>query len=618
MLQLFSPRYYPHATFTGPKDTVLSVSISVDSRYLAAAGYNGVSVWDIETGELVSLPSKYSPATEQKFMQSTSAWVYFESIKKHMLLLGGMKGDLVSWTIRDPKKGFEHSKRALTSNCASQITSMQVHESSISSGGCARVAICCPDDHSVSVWKLAGSNGEFEQVYSISLEPNFRPKEVRFDKEKNIHAFDQCGTIRHLHKKTGRLLWEKKTTIKRMNNVALDPGNNRLFVHTGADIQILDFSNLKHQKTIELSAPVVVPYPKQLAFAEDHARMISGTDSGHAAIYRIDNGVMTLDQKLEYPNGGLVQVVAYSRGSRWDYVAIAGSTQERASDTILFRKKHTSSLQNLKLSKWFTYFTSWKLITAALALFSMWLAHTYRSPILKLYQSTPGLASFHSASDAHRSVPTTTLESTSNSGTPSPTSFSDIPAPTSSVPPVAFRQPYLDEYHDILRRLQARLDELDEPRRIHAGRSARDDFTDSRPIGSRRGASQSSRDTDGEDTYSDAQTAFHNPSTQARDTHSAGGREPGAAPRVDAEAKHYSLRPPASFEASSDNQVPTVQASNPEPPQRKSHAGGRDHYGTGSFGHRGAAKEFNEERTHLKVAELEVSTDVRDGTGASD
>ncbi|KAL0569285.1 hypothetical protein V5O48_012687 [Marasmius crinis-equi] len=573
-----SSRYYPRATFTGPKDVVLSVSFSVNSEYLACAGYTGVSVWEIETGKLITVPSKYATTKDPKYMQSASTWVYFEGVGKHMVLLGGMKGDLVSLAIRTADKGFEQTKQAPTSNSAMQITSVQVRDPSVSSGLYARVAIGCCDE-SVSVWKLA-STGEFTQIFSTSMAPNFLPKAVHLVKSlKNVYVYDLAGKMALLQK-DGHIVWNKATGIDQILAVALDSSTDRLFIHTGTNIQVLTFSELKHQKTIGLSAPLVVAFPKQLAFAEGCTRLVSGTDSGHAAVYRINNGETVLEQKLEYPNGGLVQTVACSAGSRWNYIAIAGTTQGQPSNVLLFRKKRQSTFFNLKFPTW-SILTMWKLVIILVTVVLICSAHIYRSSILKWYYSNPGLASSAPLSDAYQGILTTattttttatiTTTTTTPTGTSAPDriSLSDTLILTASAPPVGFKPPYLNEYHDIVRRLRAHLDDLDESRRTRVSGSTSDDPSSTRPS-PRQGASSSRGDSspDVEETFGE----------QVSDPRSV---------RADMETN---------------------------PVQRESYDGGQTHHAgeVGSFGDSGVPKSLDGRLTYRKDAELENREDARE------
>lgn len=68
--------------------------------------------------------------------------------------------------------------------------------------------------------------------------------------------------------------------------------------------------NLDLIRTFKTGNPVV-RYPKHAAFAEESARLVTGTDRGCAIIYDTLNGNTV--QTLDYPPGGLVQHVAVAK-----------------------------------------------------------------------------------------------------------------------------------------------------------------------------------------------------------------------------------------------------------------------------------------------------------------
>jgi hypothetical protein len=51
-------------------------------------------------------------------------------------------------------------------------------------------------------------------------------------------------------------------------------------------------------------------FPRQVVFAENDEVIVGGTDGGCALVYKVENPEEV--QKLNYPEGGLVQKVAVS------------------------------------------------------------------------------------------------------------------------------------------------------------------------------------------------------------------------------------------------------------------------------------------------------------------
>ncbi|KAJ8094112.1 hypothetical protein PM082_023320 [Marasmius tenuissimus] len=461
---------------------------------MTSLGYNGVSIWELETGNLVPVPPKFAGTEDARYMPSVAIWVYFEDMRKHVVVLGGIKGDLCAWTMHDPKKGFEHLKRALTTHAREQILSICAQEPSVSAPH-ARIAVSCADA-SVSVWKLS-SIGEFTKVFCITMDINFLPKSVRFDTLKNVCVFDiNFRLVTVLHKKDGHTL-KSTTTTHRMSSVALDLERDRLIVHTGKDIQLLSFSKLKCEKTYKPSAPLTVNFPKQLAFIEDRTQFVSGSDSGHAAIYSVEKGDAIVEQILEYPNGGLVQTVAASSGKRWNYVALAGTTAGRSCDVLLFRKKRPSSFKP-KLPDWLSLKPQ-TLVSISIVAMVMLLGYFYRTSVTMWFRYTPDLPS--SVTNGHHHQARATWDSMSNPGTKDPTLLTPMPpvdyhhrdprhafddtsisgSNSMSSDPRRASGPFAHEYDDIIRKLQARLNTIEERRGLREEKEHRNSWDTNRP-----------------------------------------------------------------------------------------------------------------------------------------
>ncbi|KAG7090361.1 hypothetical protein E1B28_009481 [Marasmius oreades] len=137
--------------------------------------------------------------------------------------------------------------------------------------------------------------------------------------------------------------------------------------------------------------PVIIHYPKQLAFLEDQKCIVAGSDSGHAAVYRVENG--ELEQTLAYPKGGLVQAVAGSADSKWDYVAIVGTTAGQDANVLLFRKKRKSSFTSAEI-----FLTRWNLIFMLIVIYA---AYLYRPTALNWYYNKTDPASSSPSKESH-------------------------------------------------------------------------------------------------------------------------------------------------------------------------------------------------------------------------
>lgn len=108
-------QYQPISTLQGPRDAVVSLAFSVKAKFLSAAGnglhmslhplfltrnksgYSGVCVWDLSTFSTTPLPHMLFAPQNPKYVITTSVWVYFQKNKRHVLLLGSMRGDIILW-----------------------------------------------------------------------------------------------------------------------------------------------------------------------------------------------------------------------------------------------------------------------------------------------------------------------------------------------------------------------------------------------------------------------------------------------------------------------------------------------------------------------------------------
>ncbi|KAK7019367.1 hypothetical protein VNI00_018111 [Paramarasmius palmivorus] len=337
---MFSREYKAVKTLSGVQNAVLSLSFSTGGLFLAAAGLDGLTVWDLRTLTQTLIPEKYNSPKDPNWKVSVLSWIFFEKGSRHVLLLGGMKGDLTAWHWNDTRRVFEHFARASPNAATEQIMSIDVYHSQITSKRAATVAISCVDG-SVAVWKLS-SVGDFTLAFSTVPDPNIMPKVVKFDKDRNLHVFAYtAGTLLCLDR-TGKVKSSRNTGLDRIGAVAFDRYKDSVIVNNGKDFRVLSITNLTHQQTLPASAPTVVLYPKQVTFIEDGNKVVGGTDSGHAAIYDLSSGKIV--QRLEYPKGGLVQVVASITGDKQSFIALAGSTVEQPADVLLFKRKHAPAL----------------------------------------------------------------------------------------------------------------------------------------------------------------------------------------------------------------------------------------------------------------------------------
>ncbi|KAL0064350.1 hypothetical protein AAF712_008650 [Marasmius tenuissimus] len=202
----FSPRFRLAHRLKGPQDAILSLSCSENARFLAAAGYNGVSVWELDTSSPVVVPEQYNAPKSSKYMPTASVWLYLQNPDTHVLLLGTLEGEIIAWKWNQSGEIFEHFGRATMTTA--QVTSMDVGTTNISSGNTRIVAAFA--DHTVAVWDFT-AHGSFQKVFSVALNEAFLPKAVFFEKRTHhIYAFAlDKGAVAILSRTDGSVLWQK-------------------------------------------------------------------------------------------------------------------------------------------------------------------------------------------------------------------------------------------------------------------------------------------------------------------------------------------------------------------------------------------------------------------------
>ncbi|KAH7873339.1 WD40-repeat-containing domain protein [Lentinula edodes] len=328
--------YRPLSKFTGPRDAVVSLAFSAKGRFLAAAGYSGVYVWDLSTSASTPLPHMLFAPQNPKYVITAAVWVYFHKNNRHILLLGSMRGDVILWNWTEESQSFNLLYRVPPMNdIQDEILSMDVHEQEIASGRIGRVVVATAN-RCINVWTLS-SSGEFSKVFSTILDDNLKPKTVRMCKKtRDIFVFPLYGgEILRLDYKSGAVKSRKSPGPGRMGSVSLNYTADKFVAYTGKNFQLYRLSNLEILKTFIAEAPLVF-FPKQVAFGESETIVVGGTDRGFALVYDVESEEMV--QKLSYPRGNLVQPVATFTLPGRHLIAIAGSTQEQPSDVVLFEK----------------------------------------------------------------------------------------------------------------------------------------------------------------------------------------------------------------------------------------------------------------------------------------
>ncbi|KAL0562963.1 hypothetical protein V5O48_019115 [Marasmius crinis-equi] len=375
-------RFIHRHTFRDPKDSVHALAFSSHAKFLAAAGMSGLYVWHTKTHLGAPVPLRYCnvEVVDEKHVMTAILWLYFEGSERHMLVLGGLLGDLVALSWNEARQSFEHAGRALPNTNQTQIISMNCQAQTIESGGAARIAICYANK-SVATWKI-DSTGDITKLYSVTL-PSMTTISTHFNSKGQVLAFGQHGgDMALLNEATGDTIWQKKIPDQQaIHDVVIDEERDRMVLSTGRDYRVYSLSETKPLHVLKNDlASLLATVPKRIAFTGDRKLVIVGTDRGEAVLFSVEEGIMK--RKFKYPRGGLVQTVAGYSDQTYDYVAIAGSTQEWESD-VIFHSKYKASLFAWPKAPSQTVCSWFILVVAALALLVMNLLVEveFRSPV---------------------------------------------------------------------------------------------------------------------------------------------------------------------------------------------------------------------------------------------
>ncbi|KAJ3754202.1 hypothetical protein EV361DRAFT_797448 [Lentinula raphanica] len=199
-------RYKYYTTFESVQGAVTSLSISADGKYLAATGewqchtwstnsigVFGAAVWDLNSLTLPGVRAR----DEEKRLFSTSAWLCFDDGSgdtfRYVLILGCLNGDVTALDLNEEEM-LQANRLPIAPSTAQQVVSLDVQQPEVGNRSHARVVASFADSI-IKCWTLC-FDGDFELVFSMTLEPSFFPKTVCFDKEnQRVLVFSKRGGV---------------------------------------------------------------------------------------------------------------------------------------------------------------------------------------------------------------------------------------------------------------------------------------------------------------------------------------------------------------------------------------------------------------------------------------
>ncbi|THU95281.1 WD40 repeat-like protein [Dendrothele bispora CBS 962.96] len=333
---------YAHlVNLSGPRDAILSVSFSVNAKFVAAAGCGGITIWDLSTFAPVATPYVDANVVTPENMFSVSSWVFFENGKREVVVLGTVQGGLLFWEWRKDHRSFEPFCKLQPSNDSGPVTSIDFYERRVPSKNHARVVMSTAVDRSVGVWSLSVSHRELKKIFKINLEETFLPRTVHFIQEtREVIVFSRNGgRIRILHYKTGNTQKDRRCGADPIGPVAFNECSEHFVTWTGRNFDLYTLENLDHVRTFNGGTPVV-PLPKEVVFVDQGRYILAGTDHGCAVLYDTSTG--SIARTLKYSGVGLVQQVS----PEFEILAIAGSTFQQEASVDIFKspRRNTQGL----------------------------------------------------------------------------------------------------------------------------------------------------------------------------------------------------------------------------------------------------------------------------------
>ncbi|KAJ3927700.1 MAG: WD40-repeat-containing domain protein [Lentinula lateritia] len=324
--------YQPLPQLTGPRDAVLSLAFSAKAKFLSAAGYSGVCVWDLATSTSPPLPHMLFAPQNPKYIITASVWIYFQKNNRHVLILGSMRGDILLWDWNEEARRFNLLYRVHPMNdTQDEILSIDVYEHEVASGRIGRVVASTANQY-VSIWTLQSKCVKRPEIFLSSR--YMAVKCMSHCHIAVIRTFMSSARL-CLDYKTGSIKSRKSPGPGRMGSVALSNACDKFVAYTGKNFQLYHLGNLEILKNFTAEVPLVL-FPKQVVFGESETIVVGGTDRGCVLVYDVETEEVI--QRLNYPDGSLVQPVSTFTVPGRHLIAIAGSTQEQPAHVILFEK----------------------------------------------------------------------------------------------------------------------------------------------------------------------------------------------------------------------------------------------------------------------------------------
>ncbi|KAF5343190.1 hypothetical protein D9758_016920 [Tetrapyrgos nigripes] len=246
---------------------------------LIYSGYNGVSIWDLNTSRAVATPHLPHEPSEKKHVYCSSTWLFFEDGQHHVFIMGNMAGQVTIWNW--DILGCENVYRNATEQVSARVTADK-------------------DAFFVTstIWKMT-SKLEISNVFRVDLPLDVIPRTVQFSPAS-------CSVLQ-LNGRTGDLSWMKKEGPRQMDSVVLNESKDIFAAWTGKHAATYRLSDAEHLTTFHNEGSYI-GNAKQVAFTEEAHSLVVGTNYAMAEVFSLASGKHV--QSLPYPSKSLVHYVA--------------------------------------------------------------------------------------------------------------------------------------------------------------------------------------------------------------------------------------------------------------------------------------------------------------------
>ncbi|KAI0652702.1 WD40 repeat-like protein [Trametes meyenii] len=301
LFDLFSStrsRYWVLNTFHGHTKSVYSLDFSIDGRYLASGGGDGMKLWDLKSNTSLRYPQHRAALGPV----SQVLWIPTRS-RIPSVCYGTGLGHICMWAQNAKGSAF-----------------MEVFTKRL--GGGAEILglayeVLSPTDTRILVTDRSGFVGVYSWDGRAELLPVFTTRLVNAVPISASFANSKCrkvyvfglhdGTMYKLSGTDGKILTSKNLSDK-IGHASVAAKEQLVVVdNVGSGFNVWDLNPETHQRTFPTGQPTRF-LPRQVAFVDDARAIVGGSD--HGAVYVFERKTGAPLEVLRHAQQGLVQTIS--------------------------------------------------------------------------------------------------------------------------------------------------------------------------------------------------------------------------------------------------------------------------------------------------------------------